>query len=140
MTPIGSSEAFRQGLRELGYIEGKNILVEYRYAEGKQDRFPSLVAELLQLKVDVLVSATSIGDPRGQAGDQDDPHCHGDYCRSGRDRDNRELGASWRKYHGSHQTHARPKRKTVGIAKGSGSKISRVGVLLDADVHDDYGF
>jgi putative tryptophan/tyrosine transport system substrate-binding protein len=49
-------EAFRQGLRDLGYIEGKNILVEYRYAEGKVDRIPSLVAELVQLKVDVLVS------------------------------------------------------------------------------------
>jgi putative ABC transport system substrate-binding protein len=54
-TPGPSGEAFRQGLRELGYIEGKNILVEYRYAEGKLDRVPSLVAELVQLKVDVLV-------------------------------------------------------------------------------------
>ncbi len=50
-------EAFRQGLRDLGYIEGKNILVEYRYAEGKQDRIPSIVAELVQLKVDVVVAA-----------------------------------------------------------------------------------
>jgi putative tryptophan/tyrosine transport system substrate-binding protein len=48
-------EAFRQGLRSLGYIEGKNILVEYRYTEGKVDRIPSIVAELIQLKVDVLV-------------------------------------------------------------------------------------
>ena len=48
-------EAFRQGLRDLGYIEGKNILVEYRYAEGKLDRLPDFVAELIQLKVDVLV-------------------------------------------------------------------------------------
>jgi putative ABC transport system substrate-binding protein len=47
-------EAFRQGLRDLGYIEGKNILLEYRYAEGKLDRLPNLVAELIQLKVDVL--------------------------------------------------------------------------------------
>jgi putative tryptophan/tyrosine transport system substrate-binding protein len=49
-------EGFRQGLRDLGYIEGKNILVEYRYAEGKLDRVPGLVTELVQLKVDVLVS------------------------------------------------------------------------------------
>jgi hypothetical protein len=49
-------EPFRAGLREIGYVEGKNILVEYRYAEGKQDRFPSLVAELVQLKLDALVS------------------------------------------------------------------------------------
>jgi putative tryptophan/tyrosine transport system substrate-binding protein len=48
--------AFRQGLRDLGYIEGKNILVEDRYAAGKAERIPSLVAELLQLKVDILVS------------------------------------------------------------------------------------
>src|SRR6185503_20242011 len=49
-------EAFRRGLQELGYIEGKNILVEYRYIAGKRDLVPSLVAELVQLKVDVLVS------------------------------------------------------------------------------------
>jgi putative tryptophan/tyrosine transport system substrate-binding protein len=55
-TPGPNVDAFRQGLRDLGYTEGKNILVEYRYAEGKLDRIPSLVAELVQLKVDVLVS------------------------------------------------------------------------------------
>ena len=47
--------AFRRGLRDLGYIEGKNIQVEYRYAEGKPDEVPGLVTELVQLKVDVLV-------------------------------------------------------------------------------------
>jgi putative tryptophan/tyrosine transport system substrate-binding protein len=47
---------FRRGLRELGYIEGKNIQIEYRFTEGKLERTPSLVAELLQLKIDVLVS------------------------------------------------------------------------------------
>jgi len=47
--------AFRQGLRDLGYIEEKNVLVEYRYLEGKLDRIPSLMAELVQLKVDVFV-------------------------------------------------------------------------------------
>jgi putative ABC transport system substrate-binding protein len=54
--PGPNVEAFRRGLQELGYIEGKNILVEYRYIGGKRDRVPSLVAELVQLKVDVLVS------------------------------------------------------------------------------------
>ena len=47
--------AFRQGLRDIGYVEGKNILFEYRYAEDKLDRVPGLVDELVQLKVDVLV-------------------------------------------------------------------------------------
>src|SRR6266508_536196 len=54
-TPGPNVEALRQGLEDLGYIEGKNILVEYRYIEGKPDRYPGLVAELVQLKVDVLV-------------------------------------------------------------------------------------
>ena len=51
--------AFQRGLRDLGYIEGKNIVVEYRYSEGKSERVPSLVAELVQLKVDVLVIIAS---------------------------------------------------------------------------------
>ena len=58
-TPGPSVEAFRQGLRDLGYLEGKNILIEFRYVEGKLDRIPSLVAELVQLKVDVLVCTSS---------------------------------------------------------------------------------
>ena len=49
-------EALRQGLRDLGHIDGKNIIIEFRGAEGKRTRIPSLVAELVQLKVDVLVS------------------------------------------------------------------------------------
>jgi ABC-type uncharacterized transport system substrate-binding protein len=50
-------EAFRQGLRELGYVEGRNILLEYRYAESKLDRLPGLSAELVRLKVDVIVTS-----------------------------------------------------------------------------------
>jgi putative ABC transport system substrate-binding protein len=48
---------FREGLRELGYIEGQNLVIEYRWAEGKYERFPSLIAELLTLKVEVIVTA-----------------------------------------------------------------------------------
>jgi ABC-type uncharacterized transport system substrate-binding protein len=51
------TEAFRQGLRDLGYVEGKNIVIEYRYAEGKQERLPALAAEQVRLKVDVFVTA-----------------------------------------------------------------------------------
>jgi putative tryptophan/tyrosine transport system substrate-binding protein len=59
-TPDSSADALRQGLRNLGYIEGKNLVIEYRYFEGKVDRIPSLVAELLQLKLDVLVSVNTL--------------------------------------------------------------------------------
>jgi len=55
-TPGPQVEGFRRGLRDLGYIEGKNILVEYRYIDRGLDRVPGLVAELVQLKVDVLVA------------------------------------------------------------------------------------
>jgi len=50
------SEAIRLALRELGYIEGQNIAIEYRYAEGKQDRYPEIAAELVRLKVDIIVA------------------------------------------------------------------------------------
>ena len=53
-TPI--FEAFRQGLRELGYVEGQNLVTESRYAEGREERLPELAAELVRLKVDVIVA------------------------------------------------------------------------------------
>jgi ABC-type uncharacterized transport system substrate-binding protein len=52
-------QAFRQGLREAGYIEGRSIVIEYRYAEGKRDRVAALAAELVRLKVDVIVTGGS---------------------------------------------------------------------------------
>jgi putative tryptophan/tyrosine transport system substrate-binding protein len=52
-------EAFRQGLRDLGYVEGRNVVIEYRDAEGKRERHPALAAELVALKVDVIVTAAS---------------------------------------------------------------------------------
>src|SRR5262245_18502288 len=54
------TEAFRQGLRELGYVEGKHIIIEWRYAEGTPDRLPGLAAELVGLKVDIIVTTGPI--------------------------------------------------------------------------------
>jgi putative tryptophan/tyrosine transport system substrate-binding protein len=60
-------EAFQQGLRELGYLEGKNIIIEYRYAEGNPDRLPELAAELVRLKVDVIVTNSSLATRAAKA-------------------------------------------------------------------------
>jgi putative ABC transport system substrate-binding protein len=54
------SEAMRLALRERGYIEGQNIAIEYRYAEGKRDQFPELAAELVRLKVDIILAAGNL--------------------------------------------------------------------------------
>ena len=53
-------EAFRQGLRALGYVEGKNIIIEYRYLEGKTEPIPDLTAELVRLNVDVIVTGSTL--------------------------------------------------------------------------------
>jgi len=52
-------DAFQQGLRDLGYVEGRNILVEYRWANGQFDRLPALAAELVSLRVNVIVAANT---------------------------------------------------------------------------------
>jgi putative ABC transport system substrate-binding protein len=62
---LARAEAIRLALRELGYIEGQDIATEYRYAEGKRDRYPELAAELVRLRVDILVVAGA--DPVVQA-------------------------------------------------------------------------
>ena len=72
-------EAFQQGLRDLGYIEGQNITIEYRSTEGMAERLPNLAAELVQLKVDIIVVG---GSPATQAAKkcyQNNPHRH-DKC------------------------------------------------------------
>ena len=53
----GRIEEFREGLRQLGYVEGQNIAIDYRYADGKNDRLPELAVELARVKVDVFVAA-----------------------------------------------------------------------------------
>lgn len=65
----GFLEAFRQGLREYGWVEGQNIGVEYRYAEGKyKERFPLLASELVNLKVDLIVASTTAGTQAAMQG------------------------------------------------------------------------
>jgi putative ABC transport system substrate-binding protein len=68
-TDSSRSDGIRQALRELGYIDGQNIAIEYRYAEGKRDRRTELAAELVRLKVDIIGSRRGPGDPSGQGCD-----------------------------------------------------------------------
>jgi putative ABC transport system substrate-binding protein len=60
-SPTPRLEAFRQGLRELGWVEGQNLAIEYRWAEEKLDRFPELAADLVQLPVDILIAVDPFG-------------------------------------------------------------------------------
>jgi len=131
--PGPNIEAFRQKLRELGYVEGKNILVEYRYIGGKPERVSGLVADLVELKVDVLVSGTlSVIRAAKQATKtipivmaiNGDPVALGlidSLARPGGNvtgltRLNRELSA-----------------KRLELFKEVVPQISRVGILMDAD-------
>jgi putative tryptophan/tyrosine transport system substrate-binding protein len=58
-SPPGSLEPFREGLRDLGYVEGRTIVIEWRFAEGKNERLPGLADELVQLKVDVIFAVNT---------------------------------------------------------------------------------
>jgi len=59
--PQETIDGLRQGLRDLGYIEGQNIIIEYRFAERRYDRFPQLAAELVSLNPDVIITSTTPG-------------------------------------------------------------------------------
>jgi ABC-type uncharacterized transport system substrate-binding protein len=88
-------EAFQQSLRDHGYIEGKNINIECRYAEGKFDRVPDLAAELVRLKVDMIVTGDTPAI-QGQENHHYDPDCHGERSGCHRRRTRRQPGAARR--------------------------------------------
>src|SRR3954466_4053646 len=60
LTPTPNEAGFRQGLGELGYVEGENTVIEWRWADGREDRLPQILGELLQLDLDVLVTRGTV--------------------------------------------------------------------------------
>ncbi len=126
-------EPFRQGLRELGYVEGKNIVIEWRHHEGKLDRLPALAAELVRLKVDIIVT---VGPPAARAAKEatvHDSHCDDAGRRSCRQRVRRQPGAAWWEHHWIVRPCPGAKRQTTGAAERSGSQALARGRLRDFD-------
>lgn len=90
-------EAFRQGLGDLEYVEGQNIVIESRWDEGKHDRMPALAAGLVRLKVDCIVVAGSAATRAAQQATRTTPDGR---RRSSDDQVCRQFGAPGRKHHG----------------------------------------
>jgi putative ABC transport system substrate-binding protein len=124
-------DAFLQGLRDLGYTEGQNMAIEYRFAEERQERLPELAAELVQLKVDIFV-APSLAAYAAKQATQTIPIV---MATSG-DRDRRPPGAARREYHRTEPHFPGTRWETAGTAPGGRTRILRVAVLWNV-THPD---
>ena len=82
-SPDPQFEAFAKGMLDLGYVDGKNIQIAVRYAEGNQNRIPDLIAELVKLNVDVIVVSALPAIRAAKQATKNDPHCHVHDRRSG---------------------------------------------------------
>src|SRR5438477_12114770 len=114
-------EGFRQGLREHGYVEGQNIVIEYRFSEDRNDRLPALPAELVALKVQIILAS---GTPASFAARhyQHDPDRHGGPLRrSGRDRARCEPRAPGWQHHRDEYDDRAARREAARAAQADGA-------------------
>ena len=112
-------QAFRQGLRDLGWVEGHNIALEVRSADGKYERLPQLAAELVRLNVARDRRLEHPGGPGGPARHHDDPDRHTVCGRSDRERARRQPGASGGQHHGVDAPGSGVAREVCGVGQGS---------------------
>src|SRR4030095_13512972 len=113
-------DAFRQGLRELGYVEGHNIAIEYRFAEANPEPLPDLAAGLVRLKVDVILNDKYGGVPGCEERDQDNPDRLYVRCRSWRAC--RQPRAAGREHYRADHSCSGAQWKTAGAAQGGSSR------------------
>jgi hypothetical protein len=106
-------EAFFKGLRDLGYVEGRNLVIEYRSAEGKVERLPALAAELVSLKVDVILAPASVHVLAAKQATSH-PHCLREFWRSGCEWARHQPCATGRQCHGVVHPHRGPNKQVSG--------------------------
>ena len=131
-------EAFRQELSKLGWIEGKNITIEYRFAEGKRERLPELAADLVRLKVDVIVGTSNAVGVGGEERHHYHPHRDDERCGPRGCRSGCQSGAAGRQCHRALEfSNSKLNTKRLEILKDAVPKLARVGLLWSPDGSPD---
>ena len=114
-------EAFKEGMRELGYVEGQSVAYEHRFGENRTERLHEAAAELVRLKMDVIVTSTDQGIAAVQATDSDDPDRDDQQYRSDRHRFRCEPGAPWRKHYWEQRHVPGTQWEAIGAVEGGRS-------------------